>query len=78
MTHASPIVLRGFHQGIDRDQSNSTRRQQRRLLEELMHFASNLVSVLEIRGILITTLGPGRKPLSISTFGLAWIRTMTK
>jgi hypothetical protein len=47
-THASPIVLRTFTKGIDSDQSNGTIRQQRRLLEELMNFASNLVSVLEI------------------------------
>jgi len=73
-----------------------------------MNFASNLVSVLEIGGILLRSkwaagkeegnlnryvtptsnaaaspfssqaFGPGRKPLSISISGFAWIRTMTK
>jgi hypothetical protein len=47
------LCLEASTKGIDRDQSNGTIRQQRRLLEELMNFASNLVSVLEIGGILL-------------------------
>jgi hypothetical protein len=47
------LRLEASTKGIDRDQSNGTIRQQRRLLEELMNFASNLVSVLQIGGILL-------------------------
>jgi hypothetical protein len=37
------VCLEPSTKGIDRDQSNGTIRQQRRLLEELKNFASNLV-----------------------------------
>jgi hypothetical protein len=47
------LCLEASTKGIGRDQSNGTIRQQRRLLEELVNFASNLVSVLEIGGILL-------------------------
>src|ERR1700719_4390473 len=52
------LCLEAPTKGIDRDQSNGTIRQQRRLLEELMNSASNLVSVLEIGGILLHQNGP--------------------
>src|SRR5271166_6974730 len=47
------LCLEASTKGIDRDHSNGAIRQQRRLLEELMNFASNQVSVLEIGGILL-------------------------
>ncbi len=47
------LCLEASTKGIDRDQSNGTIRQQGRLLEELMNSARNLVSVLEIGGILL-------------------------
>src|ERR1700720_362066 len=55
------LCLEASTKGIDRDQSNGTVRQQRRLLEELMNSASNLVSVLEIGGICHQNGPPARR-----------------
>src|ERR1700675_2493344 len=55
------LCLEASTKGIDRDESKGTITQQRRLLEELMNFASNLVSVLEIAGILLRSTWPAGK-----------------